>query len=465
MRRLSALLSLLVALTACAAPTTQNENIDHSSYKVTLDGTFGTSLLVTQWESASQGNILFPLDPRSGTALTGYEPISLGQTPFHTFAPDRRTLAVVTFPGNSMYDGSLLLIDLMNWSTRQLDLELSGWVSAMDFSPDGKQLAIAHGETNFKITTVDIEQGIITAKTQTQFIVTQLKYTCQGAALMLYSPTVDAEQNSMAGPPLVQLLNAIDLTTRWSATLEDVHDGIFPKDGKVSAENLYELGQALYLSPGLVFAPDRDTLYIVHADSEKLTIVDFEAQTVKSMDIHPRLTWFERLLALSAGAAHAKVGDGISRQVTVSADGKFLYVVGVNYASFQDQNGSWQFEQTNLGLEILDARDGSRVDRIEIDATELSLSPDGEFLYLRNWGNNQDNIPWTAILDTASREIITQKTGVCAFPARLTNGEYLLVSEYATGETSHHMSVMELDGSPVLSEWTDTNYLWWMTTP
>lgn len=466
--RLPALFCLLLALTACAAPpaalATPNEIIDASSYQVLLDGSFETSLLVSKWDSASQTNILFPLDPMIGTDIAGYEPISLGQTPFYTFGPDRRTLAVVSFPNNNAYSGSLQIIDLPNWSTRHLDLELSGWVSAIDFSPDGKQLAIAHGETNFKITVVDIEQGTITAKTQTDFIVTRLQYTSQADALMLYSPTTDPVQNSVAGPPLVQLLDAKDLSPRWSLELNGVHDGIFPKDGEVSPEEIYEPGNALHFSPGLAFAPDRDALYIVHAASEKLTTVDFETQTVKSMDIHPRLTWFERFLSLSAGVAHAKIGDGISRQVTVSPDGKFLYVVGVNYASFQDQKGSWQFEQAPLGLEILDANDGSLVDHLKLEVSDLSLSPDGKLLYLRNWGNNEDNIPSTTIVDTASRQIVTQETGAAAFPAWLINGEYLLVSEYATGETSHFMSVMELDGSPMLSEWTDTQYIGWMTT-
>ncbi|HET6821446.1 MAG TPA: hypothetical protein VFH34_02295, partial [Anaerolineales bacterium] len=139
--------------------------------------------------------------------------------------------------------------------------------------------------------------------------------------------------------------------------------------------------------------------------------------------------------------------------------------VGVNNVTFEDNQGNWQMEQSPLGLEILQTSDGSRVDRIETDTTELSLSPDGRFLYLRNWGDSQDNIPWTEIFDTASGKFVTRKSGISGIPALLMNGEFLLVSTYSTAETSHHMSVLEPDGSSLLAEWTDSKYVWWLTTP
>ena len=371
----------------------------------------------------------------------------------------------MTSPDHIPYNGSLLLIDLRAWKTDRFELELMGWVSTMVFSPDGKQLAIAHGESSYKLTMVDVEQGVITAQSQMDSFVTRLKFTESGEALMLYSPAIDTVNGLSAGPPQVFLLDAADFSPRWSAELEEVHDGVFPKDENVTPANIHEPGQAFYISPGLTFAPDRDALYVVHADTEQMTTVDFESQTVKTVDIQPKLTWFEQLLSLTAGIAHAKIGDGITRQAAVSPDGQFLYVVGVNSTTFQDEQGNWQMKQSPLGLEILQASDGSRVDHIETDTTELSLSPDGHFLYLRNWGNNQDNIPWTEIFDTASGQVITRKTRLSGMPAQLMNGEYLLVSTYSTSETSHHMSVLEPDGSGVLAEWTAAQYVWWISAP
>jgi DNA-binding beta-propeller fold protein YncE len=251
-----------------------------------------------------------------------------------------------------------------------------------------------------------------------------------------------------------------DLSPRWSAELKGVRDGIFPIDESVTEANIHEPGQAFYISPGLAFAPERDTLYVVHADSEQLTTVDFESQKVETVDIRARLTWFERLLALSAGVAHAKIGDGIIRQAVVSPDGQFLYVVGVNNMTVVDQQGNWQMEQTPLGLEILQTSDGSRVSRFESNGTELSLSPDGRFLYLINWGKTT---PSTEIFDTVTQQVVLRKDKISAMPTLLMNGEFLLTSAYSTSDTSHHMAILLPDGSSVLAEWTDDESVWWLT--
>jgi hypothetical protein len=364
----------------------------------------------------------------------------------------------VSYPNQNTYSGSLLLIDLPTWKARVLDLELSGWVHSMVFSPDGKQLAIAHGETNYKLTMVSIEEGAIAAQSQRDSLVSRLKFNKSGEALMLYSPTIDANGLS-AGPPHVALLDAADLRPVWSVALEAVHDGILPKDENVTAATIYEPGQASYISPGLTFAPDRDSLYIVHADSEQLTTVDFDAQTVKTVDIHAALSWFERLLSLTAGVAHAKIADGIVRQAAISPDGQFLYVVGMNSASFQDKQGNWRMEQTPLGLQIIRTSDGSRVEHFASEATELSLSPDGRFLYLRSWG---DNAPWTEIFDTEARQFVAHKKWIFAVPALRVNGGYLLGSTFSTGELTHHMSVLEPESLNVLMEWTDSKYVSWL---
>jgi DNA-binding beta-propeller fold protein YncE len=468
MRLLLVCLTVFLLLTACAAPAQPTllptEASEPESEIPLLDGTFQTSLLVTEWRGNSEGNVLFPLDPASGTALPGYTPLSLGSSSYHAFSPDHKTLAVVSFPTETTYHGSLLLIDLSTWKAERFELDLKGWVNSLTFSLDGKRLAIAHGEFKHQVTVVDVEKGVITAQREIDSgFVSRLKFTKNGEALMLYTPSLNPEDRTTAGAPQVLLLNAADLTTRWSAELDGVHDGIFPKDDTVTSATIYEPGQAFYISPGLVFAPDREALYIVHADSNRLTTVDFESREIKTVEVQPKLTWFERLLSATAGIAHAKIGDGITREAAISPDGQFLYVVGVNNATFKDEQGNWQMEQTPLGLDILQTSDGSRLNHIETDTTEFSLSPDGRFLYLRNWGNGEGHKPWTEIYDTTSGGIIARKTGISGMPALLMNGEYILASMYSTSETSHHMSVLEPDGSNVLAEWIDSRDLWWIT--
>jgi hypothetical protein len=485
MRLFTIFLILLLALAACApfatSPASETTQADPASVPVqpttvpadnptsespvsAISATFEESLLATEWKDKTEGNVLFPLDPVSGEALPGYTPISLGQSSYHAFSPDQRTLAVVTYPTPSTLNGDLVLIDLPAWKTQHFELGLVGWVSTMIFSPDGKQLAIAHGDPVHWLTIFDLEQETIIAQSETDSYVSRLKFTESGKELMLYSPTIDIANGLSAGSPQVSLHDVADLSSRWSAELEDVHDGIFPKDENVTPSNIHEPGQAFYISPGLAFAPNRDALYIVHADSNQLTTVDFSAQKIETVEIQAHLTWFERLLSLTAGVAHAKITDGLTRQAAVSPDGKFLYVVGVNNASFQDKQGNWQMEQTPLGLEIIQTNDGSRVKHFESDATEMSLSPDGRFLYLKSWG---EKAPWTEIYDIANQQIVNHKEWIFAMPALRVNGEYLLVSEFSTDEYTHHMSVLEPEELSVLAEWTVSgeNYVYWLTIP
>jgi len=475
MRLPTVFLTFLLILTACAPAAGQTDptsvpvkqatapsDAAPESPAVIAKSSFETSLLATQWKGDQEGNVLFPLDPASGAALPGYTPIPLGQSFSHAFSPNRHTLAALSFPNQYAHDGSLLLIDLFTWKTQRFELDLDGWVSTMVFSPDGKQLAVAHGESSYQLTMINVEQGLIMAQREIDAYVTRLKFTESGEALMLYTPAITLMDGVSSAPPQALLLDAADLNPLWSAELEGVRDGIFPTDENISQADLYEPGNAVYLSPGLTFAPDWNALYIVHADAGQLTTVDFENQHVETVEIQTKLTWFERLLSLTAGTAHAKIADGTSKQAVVSSDGEFLYVVGATSASFQDKLGNLQMEQTPLGLEIIHTSDGSRVEHIETDATELSLTPDGRFLYVRNWG---DNAPWTEIYDMSNRQLITRKTGIFAMPALLMNGEFVLASTYSTSETAHHMSVLKPDGSSMLAEWTGTESVYWLSVP
>ena len=467
-------LIFILILTACAAPAAPQARPSTSvktqetavPTEVIAEATFETSLLATEWKAGSQSILLYPLDPARGSALPGHEPIPLGGSYFHAFSPDRRSLAIVSFPNDSpshSANGSLLLIDLAAWKTRQFETELNGWVTAMVFSPDGTRLALTYGDYTNNLAIFDLQQGAITAQEQTDSLATRLKFTADGESLMLYMLNNQATGDGMStSPPQVLLLDAADLSLRWTAELVGVRDGVFPTDEETTSANFYEPGRALYFSPGVAFAPNRDALHVVHADSGQLTTVDFDAQNIETLEIQTELSWFERLLSLTASVAHAKVGDGTSKQVAISPDGQFLYVVGVHNESFQDSLGNIQMSQTPLGLEIVRTSDGSRTAHVETQASELSLSPDGRFLYLRYWADHY-SVPWTEVFDTSGDQIITRKAGIYASPALRINGEPLLVSTYSPTENSHHMSVSQLEDLSVLSEWTAPSYIAWLT--
>jgi len=482
MRIMTALLIPMLAFTACAAPAVPSApRLDPTV--VSVEPTAGPagslspprellpaanirdSLLAVSWKGISEGNLLFPVDPASGTALPGFPPVAIGQGFFHAFSPERRTLAVVSFPNDHGTNGSLLLIDLPGWKTRRFELKLNGWVRAILFSPDEKRLVIAHGDPVYRLSAFDLEQEAITAQVETDAFVTKMKFTAGGDALMVYGPMIKNRltANEMSGgPPQILLLDAVDLSTRWSAELNEVHDGIYPKDENITAAHILEPGQAVYISPALAFAPDRDSLYIVQADSNRLTTVEFSSQRIKTVEVQPELGWLERLLSATAGVASAKVGDATSKQAAISPDGQRLYVIGSSHVMIEDQQGNWQTEQNLLGLEVIRTSNGSRIKRMETDAIELSLAPDGRYLYLKSWAGD---VPSTEIFDTSTWQLIARKSGLYATPASLSDGKFLLVSSYPAAKSSQHMSVLEPDSLRLLADWTEPGYTYWLTTP
>ena len=50
-----------------------------------------------------------------------------------------------------------------------------------------------------------------------------------------------------------------------------------------------------------------------------------------------------------------------------------------------------------------------------------------------------------------------------AVPALSMSGELLLVSTYSLSETSHHMSVSRPEDLSILTEWTGSDYVAWLT--
>src|SRR5688572_25551662 len=225
MRHFTIFLTFLLILSACAPLATQTQPAQLTSAPVipttaptevapepeaqtpVVKATLENSLLATEWQGKSKEHLLFPLDPADGTALPGYTPISLGFLSYHAFSPDRQTLAVVSFPNDYAYDGSLLLIDLPTWKTQRFELELRGWVSNMVFSPDATRLAIAHGDPKPLLTMVDIAKGVITAQRDTGAgFASRLKFTANGEGLILYGPAIQnrfTENEMSAGPPQV----------------------------------------------------------------------------------------------------------------------------------------------------------------------------------------------------------------------------------------------------------------------
>ena len=139
-------------------------------------------------------------------------------------------------------------------------------------------------------------------------------------------------------PPSVLLLDGETLEIEWTQPLPDVLDGRVTKS---------ESGLYFSWSPGVVFSSERQELYIVHADADRLTTVDFQGRSVRSFTISPRPTWIERLLAITAEVAEAKFWpEGARKSAVLSPDGTRLYLIGRTWVRTQNADGEWKIDET-----------------------------------------------------------------------------------------------------------------------
>jgi WD40 repeat protein len=488
-RQILSFLFLLV-LAACSAPSTvmpvhptqiekpapiQSENSAPTALPA-QPGTLAEGILAGLWKGTGKGHFLAPIDPANGQALSDYEPISLGQSYSYAFSPDRRTLAAVGYVSSQHPNGgSLHLVDVETWEDHVQELRLDAYVNAMDFSPDGDYLAIAYGNNESRILVLNVSEPAVKSKTaalqtSVDFLVNKMKFTTDGTGLMVYgfrtkNPATVYQMNTE--PPIVALLASTDLSVRWQDDLQGIQHGIVPKDDNSDATvDLFQPGQAMYLYPGLTFAPNRDILYVVHPSEDKLTSVDFDTQKVSSVEIRSRLSWFERLLSLGAGVAHAKVAEGTTKHAVISPDGQFLYIVGERNELAGSKNDEWQVNNIPLGLQIILTEDGTRIARYDTEASDVNISYDGKYLFLQGW-NQPDGSAWTQIFDTKTNQLVTRvKDNTWLVPTRRLNGAPILASSvYINGEDQQHYTIVNPEDLSVLVEWSSTDYLVWLKAP
>jgi len=427
----------------------------------TSDAPFGSSVLLATYNVRGQQHELRPFDPDAGLPLSDYAPIQLGRNFRYAFSPDEKTLAVIAYPSDTnQRHGMLRWIDVSAWRDTTTTLEFDGWAYVMAFSPDGLRLAVAYFDEGAgrspqaeAIVVIDVASQTVAARTAPGYLPYVLEFTPDGKSLIIYG--VGSESgDGLNAVARVALLSADDLSVRWEQSLPDVLDGQY---GEIAS---HEPGQSMWWTPAVVPSPDRRAMYIVHADEDKLTTVDFASQVVTGVEIGPARSWLDRLMTIGAGVAQAKTLDGTRKHAALSPDGKRLYVVGETIQSTQDARDRWQIAQTSLDLQVVDAATGIELASIPTQANEISLSQDGAQLYLR--GRDETGTPWTDVLDTSRLDIVAHLTGRYAIPARRMDGTpIVLANDSHTGSTT--LAASEAPSLRELHVWSVPQYAVWVS--
>lgn len=417
---------------------------------------------------------LHAVDPTNGLDLARYEPISLEGWSFFTFSPDRLTLAGLVYPPEDFSsDGTVHLLDLQKWQVFPTEITFGkkeGRPRSMAFSPDGAGLVVgSDGFGHHYLTVVDLTNRTVVAQAEVPFAPLQLAFTSGGPPAIIAYGSTEEDRNPKS---YAASFNLPDLSLAWELPLPEILDGGYADEGA-------DYSEFVWWQPAVLFSPERDKLYIVHADEDKLTTVDFVSMTTSTVEIQPGLSWLEKLLARTAGVAQAKSIDGTTRAAVLSADGERLYVTGYKVDT-SDSGNQGQVVLTLHGLQVIDVLKGTEIARIEAGvfkssssagamsyvywgARELiSLSPDGERLYLR--GGTEEIVP--QILDANTLEALSVVKGRWLAPALRLGGEPILLStgsSHETGQTT--LATFDPESLEPLHIWRLPGYAWWIGMP
>jgi hypothetical protein len=184
---------------------------------------------------------------------------------------------------------------------------------------------------------------------------------------------------------------------------------------------------------------------------------------VKTVDVQVKTNWLDRLLALTAGVAHAKGMDGTTKQAVISPDGKFLFVVGNTETVTPKANGTdWDITDTAIGLQIIDSQDGTLVDKIDTPASLVRLSPVHGQLLLIGWDLGK---PFTDVYDLSARSVIRHLDGMYLIPTRRLDGKAILVSSDFLNGYETHVTLLDPLTWATTSQWTGKGDVGWLMDP
>ena len=273
---------------------------------------------------------------------------------------------------------------------------------------------------------------------------------------MLFGADSGELKNWMNQQSHVALLDAASLEIIWQQSIDGLLNGQYNEDSTNTDPH-----EAIWWQPAAVFAPDKATLYIVHADQEQLTTVDFGAELMTTSAITPKLTWVEQLLMLTANTAHAKMLNGITKEAALSADGRRLYVTGVHY-SFENE----QFSETPLGIQVIDLETGKEITRIDRNVRSVSVEANGNRLFLHGWEQQADRPymrEWTDVVDATTYQPITTLEGKAVAVTQRLDGQPILLSTATLENGQTELAILEPETFEVLSASADwySGYAGW----
>jgi hypothetical protein len=463
-------LCLIVLLSACGGMRVE------AGAALTPPVTPQAGVLLSLWNEQAQRYEIRLVDPATGRDMPEYTLSTISNNNLFALpaaiAPDGQTLVAAGSRGQSCepYGGGsscrpsadeLYFSHLSAGRRVMVALPGRGWLGPLAFHPTTSTLALTyHAAKSNQLMLFDTDTGQLTGQRDLEFRPSLLRYDREGTTLAIYGAPLGAEPGiSKLDWPRLLLLDATTLEVQWKRSLLGIISGSWCEEN--CAES-HEQRLMANWSPAVVFSTDGRKLYIVHADADKLTTVNFAAQTVSSVELQAVRSWVEEFLAFTAGTAQAKgAWQGAFKSAVLSADGGQLYVLGQTTEATPNAEGAWQSEQTFSGLQVIEVASGRKVTGYDTEAGEISLTADGAYLLLKGWGEAGY---WTEVLEAARLERVKYLADWEVVSTRWIDGQpVILVSRADEQET--HLALLDPQSFDVGPIWSVKGYAGWVAVP
>lgn len=362
------------------------------------------------------------VDPATLADLPGYSALDFGHHYTYALSPDGRTMAMIAWPaGSHSQGGALQLVDLPSWEAMDTGVTINGHVSSLRFGLDGGALYWVEPERRatadpvphtYRLNRHDLEgaggaEGITVATLPPSFMPQEMRLLPAGGRLAIYGVPTGADYLA-EGPPRVLLVDLPSGEVAVDVALAGVTAGQFRVE--TGEGNPYSMVQ-----PALAWDTARNLLYVVHGDEDRVTVVDLAEGVVRrQVKIRRRASLLARIVGWGARTAEAKVVPSADKRAALSADGRWLYVTGLRREMRPDWNEQgWPYDETPLGLQVIDAKTLAEVARLDLPATDLALSPNGRRLLtigaynVPNADNGSERVAHGLyLLDAASLDVV-----------------------------------------------------------
>lgn len=484
-------LALSFILTACSPATSAPTSIPTSSSSLPQPTPTSATLSTTSATASPSVNIapdstvllnpdnsIYWIDLSTGKSVPGFTPIGPAAA---VRSADGLQMAVIQERGQSCepsgggtacYPGAsaLEIVDVQTGSLVSNTLESGGWAWPLTFSPDSTRLALAlNKDTSSNILLVNARTAQLIAQGALDFRPSLLNFSHDGKMLIVYGqPESDKPGITQPPPPHVALLNAATLEMQWEQVLPEIISGYWCIETCQGQE-----GQQLsaYWNPAVVPSRDGQQLYIVHADAEKLTTVDFTARKVHTTAIRVARSWLDNFLALTADVAEAKGGArGASKYAVLSSDDTKLYVIAPTMTAERSADNSFWDTTYRVGdLEVIDVQSDRKLAALAMAnregvseyLQEINLTPDGAYVFVVR--SDPNNHWWTEVFDAQSLQPVARLEKWRIFVARRVNGQFILLAHQPPN--SNQLAVIDPNTFTVVRSFSLETNAGWVTTP